>query len=140
MEWVGMAGHTLLTRIRRPELATARRQISDAEVRESVLAHLRIMCTTRQGSMITSPTFGICDLSEIVHSFPDAIGIMAKALKQSIADHEPRLKNVVIRHVPTADDSLTLRFEIVGTIINGDTKANVKFETSIDDRRAVRVR
>jgi type VI secretion system protein len=135
-----MAGHTLLTRIRRPELAAARRHVSDTEIRDSVLAHLRMMCTTRQGSMVTSPTFGVCDLSEIVHSFPDAIGLMARALKQSIADHEPRLKNVVIRHIPNDDDSLTLRFEIAGTIVNGENKASVKFETSIDDRRTVRVR
>jgi len=135
-----MAGHTLLTRIRRPELATARREVSDQEVRDSVLDHLRLMCTTRQGTMITSPTFGVPDLSEIVHSFPDAINVMAKALKQSIIDHEPRLKNAVIRHVPNEDATLTLRFEIVGTIINGDQRAAVKFETTIDDRRAVRVR
>lgn len=135
-----MAGHTLLTRIKRPELAAARREVSDQEVRESVLEHLRLMCTTRLGTMLTSPTFGVPDLSEIVHSFPDAITVMSRALKQSIADHEPRLKNVVIRHVPNEDSSLTLRFEITGTILNGDGKAAVKFETTIDDRRAVRVR
>lgn len=135
-----MAGHTLLTRIKRPELAAARREVSDQEVRESVLEHLRLMCTTRLGTMLTSPTFGVPDLSEIVHSFPDAITVMSRALKQSIADHEPRLKNVVIRHVPNEDSSLTLRFEITGTILNGEAKAAVKFETTIDDRRAVRVR
>jgi type VI secretion system protein len=135
-----MAGHTLLTRIRRPELAAARRQVSDQEVRDSVLDHLRLMCTTRLGTMITSPTFGVPDLSEIAHAFPDAITVLTKALKQSIADHEPRLKNVVIRHVPNEDAVLTLRFEISGTVMNGDQKASVKFETTIDDKRAVRVR
>lgn len=135
-----MAGHTLLMRIRRPELAQARREVSDQEVRESVLEHLRLMCTTRLGTMLTSPTFGVPDLSEIVHSFPDAVTILSRALKQSIADHEPRLKNVVIRHIPNEDAALTLRFEISGTIINGDQKAGVKFETTIDDSRAVRVR
>lgn len=135
-----MAGHTLLMRIRRPELAAARRQVSDQEVRDSVLDHLRLMCTTRLGTMITSPTFGVPDLSEIAHAFPDAITVLTRALKQSIADHEPRLKNVVIRHVPNEDAVLTLRFEISGTVMNGESKAAVKFETTIDDKRTVRVR
>ncbi len=136
-----MSGHSLLTRIRRPELAVARREVSDAEVRDSILEHLKKMCTTRMGTMVTAPDYGVVDLSEIVHSFPDAIALMARTLRHSILTYEKRLANVQIKHVPIENASdLNLRFEITGTMVNGDRRAQVKFETMIDPKRRVTVR
>ena len=135
-----MAGHTLLTRIRRPEFAVARRAISDTETRESVVAHLRSMCSTRRGSMITCPDFGVIDVSELIHSFPDAIALMARTMRHSILTYEPRLTNVVIRHMPSDTSDLTLRFEITAKLTSGDHKTPVKFETSINPDRKVNVR
>jgi type VI secretion system protein len=134
-----MSGHSLLTRIRRPELAAARREVSDAEVRDSVLEHLKKMCMTRMGTMVTVGDYGIVDLSEIVHSFPDAIALMAKTLRHSILTYEPRLVNVQIKHIPASED-LNLRFEIVGVMMNGDRRVPVKFETLVDPKRRVSVR
>jgi type VI secretion system protein len=135
-----MAGHTLLTRIRRPEFAVARRNISDTETRESVVQHLRAMCSTRRGTMITCPDFGVIDVSELVYNFPDAIALMARTMRQSILTYEPRLTNVVIKHLPNENGDLTLRFEITAQLINGDHKTPVKFETSVDPARRMYVR
>ena len=135
-----MSGHTLLARIRNPEFAIARRAISDAETRESVVGHLRSMCSTRRGTMITAPDFGVIDVSELVYSFPDAIALMARTMRQSIMSYEPRLSSVVIRHAPSEVGDLTLRFEITAQLLNGDHKVAVKFETSIDPARKVNVR
>ena len=135
-----MAGHTLLARIREPEYAIARRSISDAETRESVVQHLRAMCATRRGTMITAPDFGVIDVSELVYNFPDAIALMARTMRQSIMNHEPRLTNVVIHHIPSDGPDLTLRYEITAQLISGDHKTPVKFETSIDPARKIRVR
>ena len=135
-----MAGHSLLTRIQRPEFAVARRTISDSETRESVLQHLRAMCTTSRGTMLTEPDFGVIDVSELVHSFPDAIALMARTMRHSILTYEPRLTNVVVRHVPGDGSDLTLRFEISAQLLSGDHKTPVKFETSVDPRRSVTVR
>jgi len=135
-----MSGHTLLRRIRNPEFAVARRAISDAETRESVLEHLRNMCTTRRGTMITAPDFGVVDVSELIHSFPDAIALMARTIRQSIQSYETRLTNVVIKHVPNDTGDLTLRYEISAQLINGDHKAPVRFETSLDPAREIKVR
>lgn len=135
-----MAGHTLLTRIRNPEYAVARRSISDAETRDSVLLHLRAMCSTRRGTMVTAPDFGVIDVSELVHSFPDAIALMARTIRHSIQTYEPRLTNVVIKHVPNETGDLTLRYEIHAQLLNGDHKAAVRFETSVDPTREIKVR
>ena len=135
-----MAGHSLLTRIRNPEYAIARRSISDTETRESVMQHLRRMCSTRRGTMITAPDFGVVDVSELIHNFPDAIALMARTMRHSILTYEPRLTNVVIRHVPGDGSDLTLRFEISAQLVSGDHKSAVKFETSVDPARKVHVR
>lgn len=133
-----VAGHTLLKRIRHPEYAVARRAVSDSETRDSVLQHLRHICTTWQGSMLTLPDYGLVDVSELIHAFPDAIAMMAKAIRNSVQKYEPRLANVMIKHVPSELGDLTLRFEISATLVDG--KSRVKFETSLDTARKFEVR
>lgn len=132
------AGHTLLTRVRRPEYAIARRSISDSETRESVLEHLRTMCMTRQGTMLTAPDYGTATVSEMVHAFPDAIAEMARAIKHTIQHYEPRLVNVRIQHLPA--DDLTLRYQITAQLVRDATKVPVEFETSLDQNRKLTIR
>ena len=134
-----MAGHTLLKRIRHPEYAIARRVVSDSETRDSVLMHLRHICTTWQGSMLTCPDYGLVDVSELIHAFPDAIAMMAKAIRNSIQKYEPRLTGVLIKHVPSETGDLTLRFEISAQLV-GDGRSRVKFETALDTSRKFEVR
>lgn len=131
-------GHSLLTRIRQPQFAVARRNISDAETRESVLAHLKMMCETRAGTMLTCPEYGTATVSEMVHSFPDAIAEMARAIRTTIREYEPRLTNVKITHVPAED--LTLRYEITAQLVTDGAKVPVQFETSLDTNRRLTVR
>lgn len=125
-------------RIRRPEFAVARRAISDQETRDSVLEHLRVMCETRAGTMVTCPDYGTATVSEMVHSFPDAIAAMARAIKNTIKEYEPRLTNVEITHIPAED--LTLRYEISAYLVGDGSKVPVQFETSLDSSRRLRVR
>lgn len=130
-------GHSLLTRIRNPEYAVARRSISDIETRESVLRHLRMMCETRAGTMLACPEYGIATVSEMVHAFPDAIAEMARSIRTTIQKFEPRLQNVKIVHLPAED--LTLRFEISAHLAD-ESRAPIQFETSIDEARRLTIR
>jgi len=131
-------GHSLLTRIRRPEYAVARRSISDTETRESVLAHLKVICETRAGTILSCPDYGTATVSEMVHSFPDAIAEMARAIRTTIQTYEPRLANVKLTHVPATD--LTLRYEITAYLVIDGAKVPVQFETSLDETRRITVR
>lgn len=131
-------GHSLLTRIRQPQYAIARRNISDAETRESVLSHLKMMCETRAGTMLTCSDYGTATVSEMVHSFPDAIQEMARSIRHTIREYEPRLTNVKITHVPAED--LTLRYEITAQLVADGSKVPVQFETSLDTSRRLSVR
>jgi type VI secretion system protein len=132
------AGPSLLARIRQPESTGARRQATDEDTRRSVLEHLRAMCTTRHGTMVTMPDYGVADVSEMIHSFPDAIAEMARSIRHTIQTYEPRLTNVRVKHLPSED--LTLRYELTAQLVNGNSKQPVTFETTIDPSRRIIVR
>ena len=136
---LGTRGATLLARIRRPDLGQPRRAVSDTELRESILANLSYMCATRIGTMLTCPDYGVADVSEMVHAFPDAISLMAQTLRHTIQTYEPRLQNVQVLHVPADGGDLTLRFEIRGRVTTLNRSA-VKFETTLDTSRRLTIR
>lgn len=135
-----MRGPSLLARIRNPELYTVRRTSSDREIRDNILNHLRMMCSTRQGTMLTCPDYGICDVSEMVHSFPDAIAMMARSIRHTIQTYEPRLANVQVKHVPNETADLTLRYEISAQCVVEGQKTPLKFQTSLDPSRKLTIR
>jgi len=132
-----MSRHTLLTRVKLGA-ALDNRQATETDIRDSVLEHLKAMCSTRQGTMVTCPDFGVCDVSELLHAFPDAIAEMARSIRHTIQTYEARLTNLRIRHVPSED--MTLRFEITAQLAVGFGKQRVAFETSVDASRRVSVR
>jgi type VI secretion system protein len=88
--------------------------------------------------MTTCADFGVCDVSELLHAFPDAIADMARSIRHTIQTYEPRLANVRIRHIPAED--MTLRFEITAQLTGQTGKSAVSFETSVDAARRVSVR
>ena len=133
-------GVTLLSKIRRPELAQPRRAVSDREIRESILQNLINMCCTRMGTMLTCPDYGIADVSEMIHSFPDAITLMAQTLRHTIQTYEPRLQNVQVVHIASEATDLTLRFEVRARVVLEGSKTAVKFETALDTARKLTIR
>src|SRR5512142_1667324 len=85
---------------------------------ESVMEHLRALLNARQGSAPCAPGFGVIDLSDMVHSFPAGGVQLARAIRDTITEYEPRLRNVYVRHVPDEQD-LQLRFEISAQLGEG---------------------
>ena len=107
-----------------------------------VVTHLRRMLNTRQGSSLTVPDYGILEISEISHDFPDALGIMQRAIKNSIVTYEPRLKNVQVRAVPPSEtqEQMSLYFEVTGQLVYPDGQRQaVRFSTAIDASSNVEV-
>jgi len=129
---------TLLARLRDPE-ATASAAGSEAALRASILEHLQRMCTTRKGSMRTRPDYGLRDLSEMVHSFPDALAQIREGLLQTIERYEPRLTNVRVDYVPSGRLDLVVRFEVTATVLDDTRRVPVRFETRLSASRVVTV-
>ncbi len=98
----------LLSRLRSP---TSRRD----DVSTAVVEHLKVLLNTRHGESPAALGYGIPDFSDVVHAFPMAIQVLQRAIRETILEYEPRLRQVQVRHIPT-DDPLTLHFEISGRL------------------------
>jgi type VI secretion system protein len=121
-------------------MARPRSAYSESETRDSILNNLVQMCSTRLGSALTCPDYGIASVSEMVYLFPDAITIMAQSLRHTIQTYEPRLQNVQVVHVPNETLDLTLRFEVRGRAVVEGSKTMIKFETALDPTRRLTIR
>lgn len=84
------------------------------EVR-SIIAHLQQLLNTRQGDAPAAQGYGIVDFADLVHGFPAAVQQLARGIRATIQEFEPRLRNVTVRQVPD-DDGLALRFEIAAQL------------------------
>ncbi len=113
----------------------------DADVEIAVTQHLHRLLNTRQGSSLTCPDYGLIEVSEVLYDFPDAIGIVQRALKNTIQTYEPRLKNVQVRHVKSeTPGELALQFEITAQLQLPDgRRQSLRFATAIDNSGNVKV-
>lgn len=100
-----------------------------------VMEHLQRMLNTRAGAALTVPDYGIVELSELLHDFPDAAGIMQRAIKNTVLKYEPRLKNVQVRATAPEDRSdMYVYFEITAQLVYPDGQRQaVRFSTSVDE-------
>lgn len=128
-----MRERSLLDRLRdRSQVAERSARENPNAVADSVLAHLRRMLNTRQGIASTVPDYGIPDLADMVHSFPEAIDRMRRSIRASIEKYEPRLKNITIEHNQEEEGIFQLHFEIKGEIVTEGEKLPVAFHTTLD--------
>ncbi|MDI6795165.1 MAG: type VI secretion system baseplate subunit TssE [bacterium] len=132
---------TLLERLGNPQTNAPRTTKENTDqLAESVLTHLQKMLNTRQGHVLILSDYGIPDLSEVVHSFPDSIKQMQEAIRTSIEKYEPRLRKVRVRHVGSGEDILKLRFEITAQLVTAQEKASVWFETMVNSSGQVEIK
>lgn len=135
------SSRTLLERLRDPRADAPRTVSQDTEeLAESVMNHLRQMLNTRQGNSITAPGYGIPELSEVVHSFPEAMAEVQDAIRLTIETYEPRLRGVRVTPLESEEDPFKLRFEITARLATSKERASVLFQTVVDSAGRVEVR
>jgi type VI secretion system protein len=96
----------------------------------SILGNLHTLLNTREGDSLTAPDFGILDLSDLIHNFPDATQYVQRSIRDTITKYEPRLKNVRVRAVDS-DDPLKLAFEISARLAGETQRGVVRVRTEI---------
>jgi len=110
---------SLLDRLRDPDSDRARSvEPSPARLAESVLANLRRLLNSRHGIAPAQAEYGIPDLSDLVHSFPEANSKLRAAVKAAIEKYEPRLRRVAVRQANDPDDILSLRLEVTAELVS----------------------
>ncbi len=120
-----MKEERLLERIRTWESEPDRRgRTDDIRQVDSILAHLRRILNTRQGSVPISDVYGIPDLNDFLTSYPESVTRVEKSIRQAIEKYEPRLQSVKVHFLPQEEDVLCLRFQITARINAGTGRNN----------------
>ena len=117
-----MSGSGLLSRI-----ASGAPPVDEVD---AIVEHLRVLLNTRQGEAICAPSYGVLDFTDVVHAMPGATQTLVRAIRATILEHEPRLRNVTVRPVGDEGD-LLLRFEISGQLASQRSGRTLRFATTI---------
>ncbi len=132
---------SFLERLRDPDAGRARTLHENTARRvESVMANLRHILNSRHGVAPIQEDYGIPDLSDLLHSFPEANARMRAAVKVAIEKYEPRLRKVSVKQANDPEDIFSLRLEVTAELVTEGTKAPVWFETRIDPSGEVLVK
>jgi type VI secretion system protein len=94
----------------------------------SIIEHLRVLLNARRGQAPAASDFGLPDFTDLVHGVPASLPALQRAIRDTIAEFEPRLKNVSVRHIAD-EDALILRFEITARLAK-DSRA-LKLQTRV---------
>ncbi len=113
---------------------------SEYETVATITEHLQKLLNTRQGSALIAPDYGIPDFTELMHSYPESVKDMERALKSAINKYEPRLKGVKVKFIPDEDDPLNLRFEIHARLATRKDAPPVFFESVVDADGKISIR
>lgn len=96
----------------------------------SIAAHLRVLFDARRGGAAAARELGRPDLTDLVHTWPEGVRAVERALRQLVEDFEPRLADVSVRAV-ASHDPLRLAFQVRGR--TRETRPRVlAFHTEID--------
>lgn len=132
---------TLLERIRRPGPAGQRQlHVSTSDLFDSILTNLQNVLNTCQGNVKTDARYGLPHMSEIRSAIPLTLAGYMSAIRTTIERHEPRLSNVRVRHAPSANHPMELRFEVSGVVEDEEERRSVRFETFADDAGRLKIR
>jgi type VI secretion system lysozyme-like protein len=79
----------------------------------AILEHVRALLNTRRDSSVCVPSLGVVDFTDI--ALPGGVDQLARSIRQTLLEHEPRLRSVSVRNVP-AEGELLLRFDIMAQL------------------------
>ncbi|MDQ0505591.1 type VI secretion system baseplate subunit TssE [Xanthobacter agilis] len=139
-----MTHRTLLERLRAPDTAPRGETASDATgdlsgLVDSIMGNLRSVLNARANCCLSRPDFGMPDFNDLVGRFPDALGIIAAAVRGQIEMFEPRLSEVSVSHVPDRSNPLHLAFRIHATLVLENGPKRLAFDTVLNNNGYVNV-
>jgi type VI secretion system protein len=128
---------TLLERLARAESGESSPRTSgndQAELRQSILANLNDVLSTRRGSAPAQMDLGTPAANELRQNFPESIGDLQRAIAECIRRYEPRLRDIEVSHVQVEGERLTVHFQVNAQLMIDGQKRSLSFETNVDHR------
>lgn len=108
----------LLERLARWESGTARSNAARASLLiDSVIAHLRCILNTRQGSVPLDARFGVPDFTNLAGGLSSgSVRDIEVSIREVITRYEPRLRSPQVVLHADANDPMSLRFDVDGRL------------------------
>ncbi|MCX4243016.1 type VI secretion system baseplate subunit TssE [Paraliomyxa miuraensis] len=104
----------------------------------SIVGNLRALLNTRLGDSMAAQGFGVVDFVDLVHQFPSAAQVIQRSIRNTVAEFEPRLRNVRVRLVDSGDP-LSLAFEVSARMVGDKRKGLVRVRTEMSQGGRVKV-
>jgi type VI secretion system protein len=98
---------------------------------DSVVAHLRQLLNTQQGSTLMDPFYGMPEFSDLRAGVPDSVRKIEKLISNVVKKYEPRLQNVSVSYMHQ-DEQLILYFRIKGVLDTKKGELPVYLESIVD--------
>jgi type VI secretion system protein len=138
-----MAAASLLVRLQHAADPhnTERYTWKDNDLESAIAKHLTALLATRQGSSLACPDYGIIEVTDVLYDFTEAVGVMQRAIKNTVQTYEPRLKNVQVRHLKGEGiQAMSLEFEITGQVqLLDGRRQSLRFTTGISGNGMVKI-
>lgn len=100
----------------------------------AIVAHLRVLLGTRQGSSASTPGYGLQDITDAVHSYPVGVQQIGSRIRTAIETYEPRLARGVVVEVRETDSPLNLHYRIAARLASDRRRLLVLHASVSPDR------
>ena len=94
----------------------------DQKLRSSVIENLRMVLSTRQGSVQHLPDFGMPDILQLYFDSGNSLDPVKKVLGNAILKYEPRIGNVEIQQSNFEQESMRISLKIIASIKDSPNK------------------
>ncbi len=88
----------------------------EQKLRNSIIENLRMVLSTRQGSVQHLPDFGMPDILQLYFDSGNSIDPVKKEIKNVIMKYEPRIGDVQVQKSDFDQESMKITLKIIATI------------------------
>lgn len=88
----------------------------EQKLRSSIIENLRMVLSTRQGSVQHLPDFGMPDILQLYFNSNNSIDPIKKEIRNVILKYEPRIADVEVHKTDFDQESMKITLKVVATI------------------------
>ena len=88
----------------------------EQKLRSSIIENLRMVLSTRQGSVQHLPDFGMPDILQLYFNSNNSIKQKKKEIRNVILKYEPRIEDVEVHKTDFDQESMKITLKVVATI------------------------
>lgn len=88
----------------------------EQKLRSSIIENLRMVLSTRQGSVQHLPDFGMPDILQLYFNSDNSIDPIKKEIRNVVLKYEPRIAEVEVHKTNFDQESMKITLKVVATI------------------------